>query len=185
MRQRRKVLLCTLAGLLIVFAVASVMTPRQHTDYGPVYHGLTLAQWLDVVNQHRANGYFTTFQEGRPPSRTATPLELKEAEEAVHAIGTNALPTLLAWLSWEPGNAKRLYLSTIMRTGLPERIESRAVSAAGRRQEDLAEMAIDGLRILHTNAIAFETLSKLATDTNHPDVWAIKAFSAVTNQSGL
>ena len=185
MRNHRKVLLWTLFGLLIVAAIVLVTMPRQHADYGPVYKGLTLAQWLDVVNRHRVNGYYTHFEEGRPPARNATPQEIHEAEEAVHAIGTNALPSLLAWIHWKPGGTKRLYLSTVMQIGLPERIESRAVSAVGRRHENLAEMAFDGLRILHTNPIAFEVLSRLATDTNHPNVHAARAFTAVTNSPGL
>jgi hypothetical protein len=185
MRKRRKALLWTLAGLLVVFAAVLLTTHRQPADYGPVYNGLTLAQWLDVVNRHRVNGYFATFQEGRPPSRNATAQEIDDAEEAVRAIGTNALPSLLAWIRWKPGTTKRLYLGAVMRIGLPGRIESRAVLAAGRWHEDLAEMAFDGLRILHTNPVAFETLSKLATDTNHPNVHATRAFTAVTNPPGL
>jgi hypothetical protein len=74
-----------------------------------------------------------------------------------------------------------MYLGTIVQVGLPERTESFLVQVAGRKHEDLAEMAIEGLRILHTNAIAFEVLSKLATDTNHPSIYATKALATVTN----
>ena len=185
MRKRRKALLWSLTGLLIVFAVIFAFTPRNYRDNQPVYGGLSLAQWLDVVDQHRVNGYFTTYQKGRPPSRNATPQEIHEAEEAVRAIGTNALPWLLAWISWEPSAPKKFYLSTIGQIGLPERAESFAVSVAGRKHEDLTELAIEGLRILHTNRIAFEALSKAATDTNHYSAHAAKAFNTVTNQPGL
>ena len=95
MRKRRKALLWTSVGLLLVFAGALVFTPPRHRNNEPVYTGLTLAQWLDVVARHRVNGYFTTYKKGRPPARDATPEEIKEAEDAIRAIGTNALPCLL------------------------------------------------------------------------------------------
>src|SRR4051812_15056267 len=103
MRNRRKALLWTLAGLLIMFAIALVFTRNTQ----PAYEGLTLTQWLDVVARHRVNGYFTTYQKGRPPARDATPEEIKEAENAICAMGTNAFPCLLEWTGYKPGSGKR------------------------------------------------------------------------------
>ena len=51
------------------------------------------------------------------------------------------------------------------------------------QREMLANRAVHGFRVLHTNAFAFETLSKMAGDTNNP--WmqepAAKALATVTN----
>ena len=184
MWKRRKALLWTLVGLLIVFAVVLVSTPPRQ----PVYKGLTLVQWLDVVERHRVN--FTTSN-GRPtPGRDATPDEIKDAEDAVRAIGTNAFPFLLRWTGYKPSPAKRLFRGilevTIDKTHVHWFVTDAAIGLAYRR-EFLAELGVQGFRILHTNAFALETLSKLAADTNNPLMQepAAKALTTVSNTPGL
>jgi hypothetical protein len=51
------------------------------------------------------------------------------------------------------------------------------------RREELAGLGVHGLRVLHTNAFAFEALSKMASDTNNPGMQApaAKALFTITN----
>jgi hypothetical protein len=180
MWKRRRALFWTLGGLLFVVAVALVFTPPRHRDNQPVYKGLTLRQWLDVVARHRVNGYFATYQKGRPPARDATPEEIKEAEDAIRAIGTNALPYLLEWTGYKPSSPKRFFFGII--EPLPQGVYSRLWGLTHRR-EILAGQAVHGFRVLHTNALAFETLSKMANDTNNSltQIPAAKALLTITN----
>jgi len=164
MRKRRKALFWTLFGLLFVFAVAF------HRNNEPVYNGFTLAQWLDRVDG----------------ARHATPEEIKEAEDAVRAIGTNAFPCLLEWTGYKPGLAKRRFFGRFEYIFLNKTLVATYVTdklwLLTHRREMLAEKAVHGLRVLHTNAFAFEALSKMASDTNNP--WqesAAKALLTVTN----
>jgi hypothetical protein len=171
MRKRRKALVWTLIGLLFVFAVVLVFAPPRHHNNQPVYKGLTLAQWLD-----RANG-----------ARHATPEEIKEAEDAVRAIGTNAYPCLLEWTGYKPSLAKRRFFgrfANIFLNGPPvlRMLVTDKLWNLSHRRERLADLAVQGLGILHTNALAFEALSKMASDTNNP--WqesAAKALLTITN----
>src|ERR1051326_24427 len=183
MRKRRKALVWTLIGLSILIAVILVSTRLPRRDNQPVYNGLMLAQWLAVVARHRVNGYFTTYQKGRPPSRDATPEEIEEAEDAIRTIGTNAFPCLLEWTGYKRSSAKRFFFGVIER--LPQCVYSRLWGLTHRR-EMLAEQAVHGFRILHTNAFAFEALSKMASDTNRPQMQmlAAKALLTITNTPG-
>ena len=188
MRKRRKALLWTFVGLLFVFAVALVVTPPWHRNNQPVHNGLTLAQWLDVVARHRVNGYFTTYQKGRAPARDATPEEIKEAENAIRAIGTNAFPCLLEWTEYKPSPAKRRFFGRfaniffnsppVLRMLVTDKIWNLT-----HRREELAGLAVHGFRVLYTNAVAFEALSKMASDTNNPGMQepAAKALLTITD----
>lgn len=183
MQKRRKVVVLTIAGLLIFLAVVFVATRTPHLANQPVYKGLSLAQWLDVVDRHRVNGYFTAYQEGRPPSRNATPQEIHEAEEAVRAIGTNALPHLLVWINPKPSALKRFYGGILNLLPLPDHTRGFLWGLPGRREETLAQFAVQGFRVLNTNAIpALADLSNLANDTNRPwtQTLAGKALTEIT-----
>ena len=174
-------MLWALIGLLIVFAVVLVSIPPRQ----PVYKGLTLSKWLDVVSRHRVN--FTA--NGPVPGRDATPEDIKEAEDAVRAIGTNAFPYLFRWTKYTPSYPKRLVRGivevTIARPHAPGFVRDPYIYLAYRR-EGFVDRAVEGLRILHTNALAFETLSKLASDTNNPllQIPAAKALLTITNTPG-
>jgi hypothetical protein len=188
MRKRRKALLWTLIGLLFVFAVAFVFTPPGHRNNQPVYKGLTLAQWLDVVARHRVNGYFTTYKKGRPPAKDATPEEIKEAEDAIRAIGTNAYPCLLEWTGYKPGLAKRRFFGRFVNIFINSppvlrMLVTDKIWNLTHRRERLADQAVHGFRVLHTNAFAFETLSEMASDTNNPwmQIPAAKVLLTITN----
>jgi hypothetical protein len=172
MRKRRKVLVWTLIGLLFVFAVAFVVTPPGHRNSEPVYNGRTLAHWLD-----RANG-----------ARHATPEEIEEAEDAIRAIGTNAFPCLLEWTGYTPSLAKRRFFGGfayifVNSPSVLRMLVTDKLWLLTHRREMLAEKAVHGFRVLHTNAFAFEALSKMASDTNNPGMHdpAAKALLTITN----
>jgi hypothetical protein len=182
MCKRRKALLWSLFGILIVFAIILLSTQPRHPDTQPIYKGRSLAQWLDVAARHRINGYFETFQKGRPPSKDATPEQIHEAEESVRAIGTNALPSLLEWISYKPTPFKRCYRGTLNLLPLPDHI--RRVLWAPDRNEMRSWLAVQGFRMLNTNALpAVGVLSDLLKDTNHPYIQISAKFAllAITN----
>src|ERR1035437_126713 len=63
----------------------------------PSYQGLTLSKWLIVYY----NGY--SGHDNNPPAA-----EINGAKRAIRAIGTNAIPTLIAWLADDsPGISRR------------------------------------------------------------------------------
>ena len=182
---RRKVLGLTLLGVLIAITAVLVSTERRHRATQPVYKGLRLAQWLDVVARHRINGYDpVTSSQGRQPSKDATPEQIHEAEAAVRALGTNALPFLLAWISYEPSSPYRFYRGILALMPLPEHTRAFLWGLTGTKREQLTEFAVQGFRLLNTNALpALADLTKLANDTNHPltQIFAAKALLTLTN----
>ena len=189
MQKRRKALVWTLIGLFIAFAVIFIFAPyrdNQPRDNQPVYKGLALAQWLDIVARRRINGYFPTFQ-GRHQAKDATPEQVGEAEEAIRAIGTNALPSLVAWIRYEPSGPKRFYRGILELLPLPEHTRAFLWGLPGTKHELLGEYAVQGFRLLNTNAFpAVADLSKLANDTKHPlaQMSAAKVLLTVTNTPG-
>jgi hypothetical protein len=75
----------------------------------PVYQGKTLTYW------------FSDFWPGRNP----TPEKLEHDKLAVRQIGTNAIPTLLKWISAKDGPVKQKMVTWISRhPWVPFRLES-------------------------------------------------------------
>src|SRR5215472_6533589 len=103
MRKRRKAFVWTLIGLSFLIAIVLVSTQPPRHDNQPIYNGRTLEQWLDV-GAHSPNArVWGPRNDGRGP----TPEQLDEAAQAVRAIGTNAIPTLLQWISYRASPPKR------------------------------------------------------------------------------
>ena len=184
MRKRRKALLWTLIGLLVVIGVFLILAQLQpNLDNQPVYNGRTLVQWLDTASRRsdvdRGN---TTLQ------------QLDVAENAIRAIGTNEYPCLLKWTGHKPSFAKRFFFG-LLEAPIDEFEETHMPGSrmAGwvrdksyiltHRRERLADLAMHGFRVLQTNAFAFETLSKMASDTNNLRMQepAAKALLTITN----
>jgi hypothetical protein len=90
---------------------------------------------------------------------------------------------LLEWTGYKPSLAKRFFFGVI--EPLPHGVFS-PLWGLTRRRERLAELAMHGFRILHTNGFAFEALSKMAADTNNPGMQepAAKALLTITNTPG-
>jgi hypothetical protein len=185
MQQRGKILVLAIVGLLLAFTTVLVGTHPQRRPNQPVYKGLILAQWLDIVVRHRINGYApATISQRRQLPRDATPDQVHEAEDVVRALGTNALPSLLTWISYEPSSLRRGYRGVLDLLPLPDHTRAFLWGLPSTRHDLLAEFAIQGFRLLDTNAVpALPELSKMANDTTRPltQARAAKALSTVTN----
>ena len=157
-------MLWTLVGLLIVFAVVLVFIQAPPRVKQPVYNGRTLEQWLDV-GAHSPNArVWGPRNDGKGP----TPQQLREAEESVRAIGTNAIPFLLEWTGYRPSYGKRFVRGilevTIDKTHMPWCVRGPYADLAYRR-EGLADLGALGFALLNTNALpAREELSNLVRD---------------------
>lgn len=79
-----KLLISAIAVLIVIGFVAFFTRDKE-----PEYNGKPLSHWVAV---HGGTG-----QQPKP-----TKQQSEEAAEAIRAIGTNALPWLLAWLDYEP-----------------------------------------------------------------------------------
>src|SRR3954464_13558597 len=86
MRGRRKIVLA-LPLVILCAALAAAFWPEKEMPE-PVYGGKKLGEWLDEAV---AQGTFTP-----------------EITEALQAIGTNAIPCYLHWISYEPSLLKKI-----------------------------------------------------------------------------
>jgi HEAT repeat protein len=143
-------------------------------DQGPEYEGRTLLQW--IIIHDRATGAESVHKSAYNPSA------LREADAAVHHIGTNALPWLIKWIQEPPTRfAWRERVSGILEK-LPGRIwDWDPVDSA---LEDPAwvrnSAAYWGFYILGTNAsTAGPELTRLAENRQSPQV-ARSALAALT-----
>src|SRR6266480_1197120 len=90
MRKGWKYLVLIGAGVLVVVGLLVCGLFRERE---PEYGGKRLSEWVQVLGAHAANGG-----------------DAHLADEAIRHIGTNALPYLLKWLSYETPNWKfKLY----------------------------------------------------------------------------
>jgi hypothetical protein len=172
MRKHRKALVWSLIGLLVVIGAFLILAQLQpDLANQPVYNGRTLAQWLDTASRrNEVNSGRITLQ------------QIDVAENAIRAIGTNAYPCLLKWTQHKPSFAKRFFFGTLEMTPMLRPFQAKLWGPTHMR-EQLAELGVHGFRILHTNAFAFETLSKMASDSNNPwmQTSAAKALLTITN----
>ena len=90
--RKRKRLLLVFAGVALL-SVLSFWFLNQNTE--PTYDGRPLSEWI---------GDYSDPLVGTSPRAKAAEAILKaKAAEAIRAIGTNGLPCLLNWISYEPG----------------------------------------------------------------------------------
>lgn len=80
----------TLLFAVIASAVISFLAIRPSE---PSYNGRTLSRWLQQ---------YTEYQEYHYPAAQAAAPYILEAQEAIRATGTNAIPVALRWISYEP-----------------------------------------------------------------------------------
>jgi hypothetical protein len=159
MRKRRKALLWTLLGLGIIVAVFFMLPQPSPPDNQPVYNGRTLEQWLDVGAHSGQHWVWGPRNDGKGPG----PQQLREAEESVRAIGTNAIPTLLEWISYKPRSSKRFIRGLLTSLHMPQQVTF--FLSGGYKHESRSDLAALGFALLSTNALpASEGLSKLVKD---------------------
>ena len=94
MRRRRKLLIltgCSFAALVLL------MVAKRECE--PSYDGRSLSEWVHVCSC-------------RKPERP-TYDEREKAAQAIRHIGTNAIPTLLRWISYDPSQARKTSLALL------------------------------------------------------------------------
>ena len=155
MGKRGKVLIglgCVVAVLATTLLVAYRSEPH--------YQGHTLTYWLGECAKEPSTGFYV-FALGTGARQA--PLPDTECVRAVRAIGTNAVPTLLAWLSYERSPAKRKLVTWLARRlGRSGRIPRWVVPEFGRNR-----LAAVGFAILGERSVsALPALANIATRTN-------------------
>jgi hypothetical protein len=163
MRRRRNFILIGISCLIMAGAVWLGLSG----DNEPVYKGRSLSWWLYIY------GGMTAFD--RP--------SYGEAAEAVRNIGTNALPTMLRWICFEPSQSKwrrklekDLEMLPVPRVTRPFR-EWLGQDVASIR----AQSVLSGFEILGPVAApAAPELGRLANDPTHPFT-AIRATAALAH----
>ena len=143
MQKRRKVLV--FLGLIALAAVCFViLTPRDEPKYQDVY----LSEWLRRYTESDAESQEET-----------------EARNAICAIGTNALPFMLKWISYHPSAWQtNLYLK------LPDWItDNETIDKWFDLRVNRAEASCSGFEALGTNAVgAIPQLVTIMNETNKP-----------------
>ena len=100
MRKRRLILLL-IGVVLLAVGLAVLVRPEREPEYG----GKRLSEWVEMFTSNRSSGGD------------------RAAEEAIRHIGTNSLPYLLRWISYEPAAWRiRLYEALGKFLGGPNRL---------------------------------------------------------------
>jgi len=150
MRKRRKALLWTVIGLSILIAVVLISIQPPPRDNQPVYNGRTLEQWLDVGAHSPNCRVWGPRNDGKGP----TPQQLREAEESVRAIGTNAIPFLLEWISYRASPRTKSFRAALHLVPLPYQVRDFLLfTVAGYKYEIRSDLAELGFGLLNTNAL--------------------------------
>lgn len=169
MSRRRKLFVAVACGLVACVAVALFTR-----DNEPTYRGRKLSEW---VAQYAEGGSEVPPLPGKPP-----------AAEAIRHIGDAALPSLFAWLDWEPGYW-RLKLDHGLRQlpqgisdKIPEQVDDWFIShiAPGTKMELKSRSAYGFIALGDKAAPAIPELARRVT-TGHP----IRRGLAVKALSGL
>ena len=153
MKKRRVILLAA------ILALASVVTISVWPDASPEprYNGRKLSDWVLDYPQAGASD---------------------EAEAAIRAIGTNAIPCLLRWIQYEPSRG-RMKVRHVYRL-LPGWLRNRqfVISFLAGRAGILSSKAPLAFAVLGTNsAPAVPELMKLAQSTNSVALTAVFVLS--------
>lgn len=91
----RKMIILLACGILTLALVWTLLRERE-----PSYRGRTLSYWLERRQQ---------LVKAQRPS----PAGLDESQRAILAIGTNAIPWLLAWIRYEPNPVPQSVLNRV------------------------------------------------------------------------
>jgi len=160
MFRRRKLILAFVAMMAILILV-SVITSKPE----PCYRGITLSRWLSVQRSYELRGLsvhftFILFNE-EPEWEKLGP----EATRAIGQIGTNALPSLIAWMDL-PKSTWKSKLKTTMEK-LPARLRPKALPAWLDYYGDMdrSSLAYTGFGMLgQTAAPAIPELERIARE---------------------
>lgn len=158
MRRKRAIIVLAVCVLVGIGVVAFWPGEKE-----PEYNGKKLSEWLMIYNSH---------------NQLEEELPANVAAEAVRRIGTNALPSLVRWLSYNDKGWRRKVRRAIVNT--PDFIRS-PLEAFFRLPRDWQPdaTAVAGFQILGPRAVpAIPELIRLAHDTNHPAI-CLKAVQSL------
>jgi hypothetical protein len=159
--QRRR-LIILLVGFVLLALVATVVWPRNRE---PEYHGKKLSEWLLAC--------------GSPANRS----DEVEAAFAIRQIGTNCLPWLVEWRTYQLPPWKTSLADTLDRGPLAAPY-TRAVARALSRRQSLASQTLVGYQILGPEAApGIPELRALLKD-DASSVWAMHALASI-GEAGL
>jgi len=123
---------------MLVFVVTLILVLSRQPE--PQYHGRTLSEWL------AQNGT------ARLKSSSAGLSETQEASEAVRQIGTNALPFLVKWMSYEMPPWRRKLSAPLLRLKPNSRQNPLVLSLLGTKSEERRWQALSAFEILGPKA---------------------------------
>src|SRR5581483_7884260 len=171
MRKHAKLLIVI---VLMVAAVSLVFALRRKPE--PIYAGCTLSYWADRY----ANAYFSHQRAFLPSANLGYAGVDAEAEEAIRAIGTNALPCVLKWLHFEQDHSSVRLFYSLRLNRLPQLWRDRMHELAFRElAQRRAQQAYYVLQILGPEAgpVAPDLL-RLCNNRAEPDT-AYRCFAAL------
>jgi hypothetical protein len=152
MSKRRKRIILFACGILALATLWQFGRDRE-----PSYRGRTLSEWAELA------GPASLWKDS------------DEEVQAVRAIGTNALPTILKWISYQPSPSRKK-MAALMEH-LPSGLTSDSVSFA----EERAGCAVTVFHILGPQArVAIPELSRLAL-TAPDEIRASRCMIALTH----
>jgi len=156
----------------IILACVALLWPRENE---PKYKGRTLTQW--IVLHDRATGRESVHKSAYDPSM------LREADEAVQHIGTNALPWLIKWIQSVPTDSRWRRRVTHVLERLPGDLWDREPIDSWLNDPEWMrlDVAYWGFHMLGTNAnAAVPELTRLANDRSLPQISRSSAMGALT-----
>ena len=155
--QRRRLIILLLLGCVLSAAGVALVWPR-HRE--PEYAGKKLSEWLLACGS-----------QGNGP-------EADEAVDAIRHIGTEALPWLMTWRSYQMAPVKADLISTLEKGPLAG-ATTRAIATSLSRQQRLAAQTLTGYQILGSQARpAIPELTSLMKD-EWSSVWAMHALANI------
>lgn len=155
-------LLGCLAMLIIVVTVILVLCHQQE----PQYDGRTLSEWLaQNGNAHRARS-------------SAGGSDPQEAIEAVRHIGTNALPFLVKWMSYETPAWRRQLAPALLRLWPNSRRNASVLSLLGAKREESSWQALSAFEILGPEASpAVPDLERMMKNSKATPTWNLATLA--------
>jgi hypothetical protein len=131
---RRRVLVLLTAGLVLGAAGLFILWA---SDREPAYQGRKLSEWLAAYGSAFSDGPRTAAQE--------------QAAEAIRHIGTNGLPSLLAWFLHEPPSGRGQVMMVVNRIRWLRPLEKKMHQQAV-QQSQLRTRALSGFAVLGASA---------------------------------
>ncbi len=134
MSKRRKRIILLACGIFAIGLIWALLAPREDE---PSYQGRTVSQWLNDIDQGRWGAW---------------------NEAPIHAIGTNAIPACLKWISYEGGVPLRNRIAKLVERVSPALGRRLTVNHWGR-----SNRVVEVFRILGPQArAAIPELTRLA-----------------------